>query len=299
MTAAVADSFFNPSPGPVIGPGDRLGLTVFLAASVHAVLILGVAFKPEDIVNLDAPPSLEVILVQQRNDSTPDKADYLAQIAQEGGGESDERNRPSNPFTSTEFSEADGIAPQPIQGGNPELAETRQQPVLTRLHAEHKTTLLEQTPEAQVLRPEANALLDFDLEIAQLTAELNQAKEAYAKRPKKMVLTANTLEYLPATYMAEWVEKIERIGNLNYPEQALRNRIEGNLMLEVELRWDGSIIELNVLRSSGYQVLDEAAKRIVELAAPFKPFSRELRMVADHLEIVRTWQFSNGGLDTH
>jgi protein TonB len=299
MTAAVADNFFNPAPGPVIGPGDRLGLTVFLAASVHAVFILGVAFQPEDIVNLDAPPSLEVILVQKRNETAPEKADYLAQFAQEGGGESDERNRPSNPFTSTEFSEADGIAPQPIQGGTPEIAEMRQQPVLTQLHADDKAPLLEPTPESQVQRPEANPLHDFDLEIAQLTAELNQAKEAYAKRPKKMVLTANTLEYLPASYMAEWVGKIERIGNLNYPEQALKNRIEGSLMLEVELKWDGSIIELNVLRSSGFQVLDEAAKRIVELAAPFRPFSQELRKVADHLEIVRTWQFSNGGLDTH
>lgn len=284
---------------PVITAADRLGLTLFLAASIHAVLILGIAFHPEDPANLPAPPSLEVILVQKRNEATPEKADYLAQNAQEGGGESEERNRPSNPFSSTEFSEAIGIAPQPIQGGNPEIADILQQPVLTKLHADHETTLLENKFESKTHRPDANQNIDFDLEIAQLTAELNQAREAYAKRPKKMVLTANTLEYLPANYMVEWVEKVERLGNLNYPGQALRDKLEGSLMLEVELKWDGSVVEINVLRSSGHRLLDDAAQRIVKLASPFAPFSQELRQTADHLEIVRTWQFRNGGVKTH
>jgi protein TonB len=284
---------------PVITAGDRLGLTLFLAASMHAVLILGIAFDPEDPADLRAPPSLEVILVQKRNETNPEKADYLAQIAQAGGGESDERARPSNPFTSTEFSEATGIAPQPIQGGNPKIDDVMQQPVLTKLHSDHETTLLEQKLESETRRAESDHDVDFDLEIAQLTAELNQAREAYAKRPKKLVLTANTLEYLPASYMVEWVEKVERLGNLNYPGQALRDKLEGSLMLEVELKWDGSVVEINVLRSSGHRLLDDAAKQIVKLASPFAPFSPELRETADHLEIVRTWQFRNGGVETH
>src|SRR5690606_19984276 len=106
-------------------------------------------------------------------------------------------------------------------------------------------------------------------------------------------------EYLPASYMVEWVEKVERLGNLNYPGQALRDQLEGSLMLEVELKWDGSVVEINVLRSSGHRLLDDAAKRIVKLASPFAPFSPELRQTADHLEIVRTWQFRNGGVETH
>lgn len=284
---------------PVITAGDRLGLTLFLAASIHAVFILGIAFRPEDPANLHAPPSLEVILVQKRNETTPEKADYLAQIAQEGGGESEERNRPSNPFSSTEFSESAGIAPQPIRGGNPEIADISQQPVLTKLHSDYKTARVERKLESETRRPDADQNVDYDLEIAQLTAELNQAREAYAKRPRKMVLTASTLEYLPASYMVEWVEKVERLGNLNYPDQALRDKLEGSLMLEVELNWDGSVVEINVLRSSGHRLLDDAAKRIVKLASPFAPFSPELRKTVDHLEIVRTWQFRNGGVETH
>lgn len=284
--------------GPVITAADRLGLTVFLAAAIHAILILGVAFSPLDLASLDAPASLEVILVQKRSNERPEQADYLAEISQQGGGESDERNRPSNPFASTEVSETSGIAPQPIQSGSPEIAETDQLPLITQLYSKEKTLPLEQQYESELKREQVDEKLDYDLEIARLTAELNLAKEAYAKRPKKMVLTANTHEYIPARYMHSWVEKVERIGNLNYPEKASHDGVEGSLMLEVELKWDGSVVEINLVRSSGSQLLDDAAIRIVELASPFPPFNQDLRESADHLEIVRTWQFSNGGLAT-
>lgn len=283
---------------PLITAADRLGLTVFLAASVHAVLILGLAFSPEDPAQLDAPPSLEVTLVQERSDASPDKADYLAQIDQEGGGESEQRNRPSNPFTSTEVTETAGVAPQPLQGGNPEVAEAEDQPVVTQLHSEDKTIQHEKQTDSEISRKRNNENIDYDLEIARLTAELDLAKEAYAKRPKKMVLTANTKAYLPARYMHQWVEKVERVGNLNYPREAARNKVEGTLMMEVELDVDGSIVEVNLLRSSGNTLLDESARRIVEMAAPYPPFPQPLREKADRLQIVRTWQFSNGGLDT-
>ncbi|MBN1379510.1 MAG: energy transducer TonB [Gammaproteobacteria bacterium] len=291
MTAATANA-------PIITAADRLGLTVFLAAALHAVLILGVAFSPLDLARLDPPASLEVILVQDRNNTRSEKADYLAPISQQGGGESDERNRPSNPFVSTEVTDTTGIAPQPLRGGSPEISETEQLPLLTQLYANDKTQQQERKNESALKREKNDDKLDYDLEIARLTAELSLAKETYAKRPKKMVLTANTHEYIPARYMYSWVEKVERIGNLNYPEKASRDGLEGSLMLEVELNWDGNVVEVNLLQSSGNQLLDDAARRIVELASPFPPFNQDLRKTADRLEIVRTWQFSNGGLAT-
>ncbi len=287
----------NPAQ-PTISAADRLGLTLFLAASVHAIIILGVIFKPGDPADLDAPPSLEIILVQTRNDKAPEKADYLAQTAQEGGGESDQRARPSNPFTSTEFTEADGIAPQPVESGNPDKAEQQDLPVITQLYSDHEMQVTEELLESEVRQPDKQNPQDYDLEIARLTAELNLAREAYAKRPKKKVLTASTHEYLPARYMLDWVRKVERIGNLNYPDQAAREHLEGTLILEVELKWDGSIVEVSLIRSSGHKILDDAAKRIVELAAPYPPFPAELREAADHIEIVRTWQFADGDLNT-
>lgn len=282
---------------PVITATDRLSLTIFLAAAVHAILILGVSFSPLDLARLKPPAALEIILVQKHSDETPDAADYLAQAAQTGGGESDQRERPGNPFTSTELSPTDGIAPQPMIRGAPELSRLQQQPVLTQLYSDYKMDQLDRQEPNETPRQQAEPV-DYDLEIARLTAELKQSQETYAKRPKKLVLTANTHEYLPAQYMYHWVEKVERIGNLNYPLQALRNKKDGTLMLEVELKWDGSVVEVNVVESSGNNALDSAALHIVELSSPFAPFPAELRKTADHLEIVRTWRFTNGNLNT-
>lgn len=289
MTTAVA--------APVITATDRLGLTIFLAAAVHAILILGVSFSPLDLARLKPPAALEIILVQKHSAETPDAADYLAQVAQTGGGESDLRERPGSPFTSTELSPTAGIAPQPMISGAPEITALERQPVLTQLLSDYKMEQVDRQDPNQALRRQTEAV-DYDLEIARLTAELKQSQETYAKRPKKLVLTANTHEYLPAQYMYHWVEKVERIGNLNYPLQALRSKNEGTLMLEVEIKWDGSVVEVNVVESSGNNALDDAAMHIVELSSPFTPFPAELRKAADHLEIVRTWRFTNGNLNT-
>jgi periplasmic protein TonB len=289
MTTAVA--------APVITATDRLGLTIFLAAAVHAILILGVSFSPLDLARLRPPAALEIILVQKHSDEVPKAADYLAQVAQTGGGESEQRERPGNPFTSTELSAIAGVAPQPMISGAPQVSLLQQQPVLTQLHSDYNMQQLEKQDPNQALRQQTEPV-DYDLEIARLTAELKQSQETYAKRPKKLVLTANTHEYLPAQYMYHWVEKVERIGNLNYPLQAVRKRGEGTLMLEVELKWDGSVVEVNVVESSGNNALDDAAMHIVELSSPFAPFPAELRKSADHLEIVRTWRFTNGNLNT-
>ncbi len=289
MTTAIA--------APVITATDRLSLTVFLAAAAHAIIILGVSFSPLDLAKLRPPAALEIILVQNHSSEAPEAADYLAQVAQAGGGESEQRERPGSPFTSTELSDTTGVAPQPMISGAPELSALQQQPVITQLHSDYNMQQLEKQDPNQAVRPQ-NEAVDYDLEIARLTAELKQSQETYAKRPKKLVLTANTHEYLPAQYMFHWVEKVERVGNLNYPMQALRNKSEGTLMLEVELKWDGSVVEVNVVESSGNNALDKAALHIVELSSPFAPFPAELRKSADHLEIVRTWRFTNGNLDT-
>jgi protein TonB len=216
---------------PIITAADRLGLTIFLAGSVHALVILGVAFQPEDLAKLKPPASLEIILVQQRSQERPDAADYLAQVSQAGGGESELRERPGSPFTSPELTDSPGIAPQPMQGGNPEQIVNYEQAVVTQLYSDHQTAMLEQEIPSEQTHPTRDAEVDFDLEIARLSAELKQARDTYAKRPKKVVLTASTHEYLPAHYMYDWVEKVERIGNLNYPDKALRQKLEGTLML--------------------------------------------------------------------
>ena len=128
-------------------------------------------------------------------------------------------------------------------------------------------------------------------EIARLNAKLVADTAAFASRPRRKTISASTQEYRYASYLEAWRRKVEAIGNLNYPEEARRRKLYGNLILQVGVRADGTLEEVRVLRSSGSTLLDEAAVRIVHLAAPFAPFPPDIRQETDFLDITRTWQF--------
>ncbi len=131
-------------------------------------------------------------------------------------------------------------------------------------------------------------------EIASLEAELAQEVQQYAKRPKIHRLNAaSTMRDKGAWYKDEWRKKVERIGNLNYPDEARRKRIYGSLRLLVSINRDGSLYEVQIMESSGHAELDQAAQRIVRLAAPYAPFTGDLADI-DRLEIIRTWRFERG-----
>ena len=137
----------------------------------------------------------------------------------------------------------------------------------------------------------ATALLQRSVEMASLDAEIDAKLRAYAKRPRRKWITARTKEHKYAAYMDAWRAKVERIGNLNYPDEARRRRLSGNLLLDVALNANGSINEIKLRRSSGKRVLDDAAIRIVRLSAPFAKFPRKIAAETDILHIQRTWRF--------
>ncbi|RMD79071.1 MAG: energy transducer TonB, partial [Gammaproteobacteria bacterium] len=143
-------------------------------------------------------------------------------------------------------------------------------------------------------QPSAAELIRRSRELARLSAELDASIRAYARRPRQRYLSASTRSLRDAAYLEAWRRKIERIGNLNYPEEAKRRGLSGSLVLDVALNPDGSVRSVEILRSSGYKVLDDAAVRIVHLAAPFAPFPPAMRQDTDVLHIVRTWQFLQG-----
>ncbi|EGV17491.1 energy transducer TonB [Thiocapsa marina] len=132
-------------------------------------------------------------------------------------------------------------------------------------------------------------------EINRLTANLQAKTAAYASRVRRKSVSASTREFRYASYLGAWARKVERIGNLNYPQAARDQRMFGSLILHVAVRSDGSVEQIRVVRSSGYDLLDEAAVRIVELAAPYAPFPPDIAAETDVLDIVRTWQFLRGG----
>ena len=272
---------------------DILTITLFIAAALHAIVILGVSFEPF-LDEMRTPPALEVILVQKSDSERPDEADYLAQSAQDGGGISEDNARPASAFSSLQDLDTDGIAATPMLAGAPETRDNRADAVLTNLFSENEINLdLPQQENNTQDLPEDIVLVEQDLDIARLTAEIDRQQEEFAKRPKKKFLTARTHEAASAEYMYRWVEKVERVGNLNYPDVARRRQLTGALVLIVGIFKNGDIESITVDESSGHRLLDDAARRIVELAGPFEPLTGQLAMETDILYIVRTWEFQS------
>jgi len=278
-----------------IESGDRLSLTLLFATVIHAVLIFGVGFTDENSPG-SALPALDVILVQSATLETPDKADFLANAAQAGGGTSEEAKRPTQVFTSPIPKPDEGIAPMPVRAAAPEPkpAETAPTPVLTQDRSALQVSPVQPREERRQRElPRGEVPIERSMEMARLASELDRQAQAYAKRPKRKFISANTREYTYANYMAAWVARVERVGNLNYPDEARRRKLEGSLVLTVAINKDGSLERIDIIRSSGQPVLDDAATRIVELSAPFTPVPQGKEEI-DILHITRTWQFVAG-----
>lgn len=272
---------------------DVLTITLFGAAAAHAIFILGVSFNPL-LQELRTPPPLEVVLVQRTDSERPEEADYLAESAQDGGGENEDQTRPSSPFTSDQDLDTDGIAPTAMQASSPKPSVAADDAVLTTLYSDREinseTEEKEATEDSELV---AEVKVDHSFEIARLQAEIDRQQEQTAKRPKKKFLTARTHEATSAKYMYRWVEKVERIGNLNYPDAVRRNRLAGAVVMTVGILKNGSIESILIDESSGQRILDDAAKRIVQLASPFEPLIGKLGEETDILYITRTWDFQS------
>lgn len=278
-----------------IESGDRLSLTLLFATVLHAVLIFGVGFTDENSPG-SALPALDVILVQSATLEAPDKADFLANAAQAGGGTSEEAKRPTQVFSSPIPKPDEGIAPMPVRAAAPEPkpAETAPTPVLTQDQSALQVSPVQPREERRQRElPRGEVPIERSMEMARLASELDRQAQAYAKRPKRKFISANTREYTYANYMAAWVARVERVGNLNYPDEARRRKLEGSLVLTVAINKDGSLERIDIIRSSGQPVLDDAATRIVELSAPFTPVPQGKEEI-DILHITRTWQFVAG-----
>ncbi len=268
-------------------PADRLGLAVFLATVLHALIILGIGFNPGKPPEQNLP-TLDITLVQTVSKIAPKDADYLAQANQDGSGNVKERVRPQSPRPEPRTQAIE--LPAPEQDLTPQTTPHEPQPL-------HRQARERAEPATQPLS--ATQLIDRSMEIASLSAELSESVRSYAQRPREKRIYSRTREYKYASYMHDWIAKVERIGTLNFPDEARRQHLSGGLLLDVALNADGSINNIAVLHPSGFRVLDDAALRIVHLAAPYAPFPDHIRRETDVLHIIRTWEFlSNNQLST-
>jgi protein TonB len=281
------------SADPTSGSADRLGVTLLFSIVAHAVIALGITFEFEK-----APPrlpSLDVILVQSANSDKPEKADFIAQANNSGGGDSDKAHRPSQPLSSPLPKPLQGVSPIPLEDAAPRPNPPTATEVLTQRRSTHTVDTQRQTPDSDQPAQLERDTEQRKLEMARLAQEIEREAEQYAKRPKRKYISANTREYEFAAYMRAWVARIERIGNLNYPDEARRQQLHGQLVLTVGLDRQGRIKSIDVIQSSGHKVLDDAAMRITRLAEPF-PALPETSEKVDELYISRTWQFLPGDI---
>jgi protein TonB len=289
---------------PGFSDSDRFGLALFGSALVHMVIILGVSFMAPKI-SLRGVDTLEITLVQTRSEKAPAHAQFLAQVNQDGGGDTQTRQTARSPLPALEMSEKSTYLPiaQPapqmqIQSIKQLLAVLADEEARRRKVQAHPPTPQQREQQTE---PETQGLAEKaqQQERARLTAEIDRNWQELQNAPRTKYLTARTQEYKYAVYMDAWRTKVERVGNLNYPEQAKRQNIGGSLVLDVALKPDGSIENISVIRPSPHKILDEAAIRIVRLAAPYSPFPPDLRADYDLVHITRTWKFHDARVSSH
>ncbi|WP_203322853.1 energy transducer TonB [Pseudoxanthomonas beigongshangi] len=278
---------------PRVGENERLGATLALSLILHGMLVLGVGFSLDEAAPV--VPTLDVVLSQTQTPLTPKEADFLAAANQQGGGDHDKARRPRDSQAGWVPQQETGLAPQPLRAQSPAPAPPPEARVITTRDSAQRVPPAESTPPFE--RPDlprGERKIQHDAEMARLAAEIHLRSELYAKRPKRKFVSASTREYAYANYLRAWVDRAERVGNLNYPDEARRKRLAGQLVISVAVRRDGSIEQTRIIQSSGIPLLDSTALRIVRLAEPFPPLPETDEHI-DILHVTRTWNFLPGG----
>lgn len=276
---------------------EPIGFALVVAVAVHAFLILSISFD----ISREKPPApertLDITLVQPKSKTKPaENPDFLAQTNQEGGGEEVIKERRTSPLGNPEATPIPKPALELERSGAVEPQAQPKPEIITAARAPRAESTPPPKPTVQA-RPRtqlSQLLASTQQEIDRLTAELDRRTLSASRRDRRKAVNASTQEYKYASYLEAWRSKVERIGNLNYPDEAKRQRLYGNLLMHVAVRADGSIERVQIRRSSGHKLLDDAAVRIVRLSAPFAPFPPEIRKEVDVLDITRTWQFLDG-----
>jgi protein TonB len=282
-------------PLPLSAPSKqstRMALALLASAAVHGMMLSTQFVQVNPRLFEDPNLPMEVVLVNAKTAEAPLNPDALAQVSLAGGGNTDEDRRLKSPLPASSKTQT-GSEEAAVQA---RVAELEQQAKILLSQLQPKGQLQER-PQAAPPTPVQPAIDASQLnlqarEMAQLQARISQQWDEYQKRPKRAFVGANVKEYAFARYVEDWVTKVERVGNVNYPEAARRQGLYGSLRLTVSIHADGRIEKVDVDRSSGSKILDTAAIRIVELAAPYARFPDDMREKADILSITRTWTFT-------
>ena len=259
--------------------------------ALHSIVLFGIGFVlPDPRKAADSQHTLQVVLVNSKSRERPVHADVLAQHNLDGGGNTPEERRAKSPFPALKDDKQFTLE-QSAQRVQQLEQETKR--LMTQVKSAYSIEQEKNRQQQQESDHKSGEdLVQRSLEIARLEAQISKDQDTLQKWPKRRFIGARTQEYRFAQYIEDWRIKVERIGNLNYPEDARRQKIYGSLKLTVSIHADGSVESVEVSRSSGQRILDAAAQRIVKLASPFAPLPPDIRRDTDILSITRTWTFT-------
>jgi periplasmic protein TonB len=272
---------------------QRLTVATLFSFSLHAFVLFGITFVMPNAKNF--PPlsqPMEVTLVNSQSSHRPSNATAYAQYNLEGGGNTEDDKRAKTPFPF--LGDSRHFTPEQIAQHLRQL-EQESKRLLTRNKSDYRVAQNKLQKQKQQKDSGANGhdLVQRSLEIARLEAQINKSMDMYEKLPKRRFIGSRTQEYRFAQYVEDWRAKVERIGNMNYPEIARSQKIYGRLTLTVSIRADGSVESIEINRPSGQRILDASAVRIVKLSSPFPPFPQDIRKDTDVISITRTWIFTS------
>ncbi len=277
-------------------PNDRMLTTCFLAALIHGIVILGVTFSsPGGKGDGDGTPALEVVLVNDQAPSVPKNpnAQYLSERTQKGSGNTLKHERTLIPKSSlmpverSGIPSGDGLAALQAgtEAGDEELVAT---------HAPAQKILYFASPTAASVPSRLPVLLEKRPDLAMTPNSDGVELRMRGEARQQLWIAADTRESDVAVYLDGWRRKIERVGTMNFPDVVRRRKLSGTPVIEVTIGSDGRLLETVIRRSSGHEEIDEAAMRILKLAAPFDPFPGELTVKHDEIRIAYEWQFLGG-----
>jgi protein TonB len=278
---------------------ERLGSTLFLAALVHGVVILGVTFTATQTGDDSAIPSLNVTLVldTEREELAADTAELIANRDQQGAGQAARGLRPTSALSATQPTTqlGDPLGADAVDGTPRDEAPSAEQLVTRGVAGEQVPALPQPTDDPAPTRQRAAALVQqaapqtTAMELA-MRAELPSGQDD----ARTLLATPSTRQSGLAEYLDAWRRRVERIGTANYPRELLGNIDAGRPTLEVVIAADGRLDDIVVRRSSGDTALDQAALRILRLAAPFPPLPPSIREDYDVLRFAYEWDFAAG-----
>lgn len=277
-------AFITPPP---VSVSDALLVAIFFAVIIHVLIIFSVSFSGDQPQKINK--SITITIVNNAVKKAPKKADFLAQDNQVGAGEKKQAPKPSAQKLAGVGKTQKKKLHKNVQENKPKPAKK----IITQLQSTKSVTAVEKsssTTQKQMPKLSTDALVK---QIAQLGAQIRYSDQSSELSRIKFVNSVSTHKYLAAQYIRDWQRKVERTGNMNYPDVARKKNFSGFLTMDVGIKHDGTIYSIRINKSSGIKALDDAAKRIVRMSAPFAPLPEDLRKELDVLVITRIWQFSD------